>query len=153
MWQLWLKICGAHRSDDQTEAAGVNEFFLPKLTRGFFLRAGIVALAAIIVFGFILRPCFIDGGSMLPNWPEKGFTFCFRWRYLFSKPQRGDVVIVHYSKKVYFLKRVVALPGDTVAFSGAVFSSTAALSKNLTSNIFPPGTCRPAKWRKTTIMW
>ena len=116
MWQLWLKICGAHRSDDQTEAAGVNEFFLPKLTRGFFLRAGIVALAAIIVFGFILRPCFIDGGSMLPNWPEKGFTFCFRWRYLFSKPQRGDVVIVRYSTKVYFLKRVVALPGDTVAF-------------------------------------
>lgn len=116
MWQLWLKICGAHRSDDQTEAAGVNEFFLPKLTRGFFLRAGIVALAAIVIFGFVLRPCFIDGGSMLPNWPEKGFTFCFRWRYLFTKPQRGDVVIVHYSTKVYFLKRVVALPGDTVAF-------------------------------------
>ena len=116
MWKLWTRICGVHRSDDQTEAAEVNEFFLPKMTRGFFIRAGIVALSAAVIFGFILRPCFIDGGSMLPNWPEKGFTFCFKWRYLFSKPQRGDVVIVRYSSRVFFLKRVIALPGDTVAF-------------------------------------
>ena len=116
MWKIWSRICGVHRSDDQTEAAGVNEFFLPKMTRGFFIRAGSVAAVAVVVFGFILRPCFIDGGSMLPNWPEKGFTFCFKWRYLFSKPRRGDVVVVRYSNRVYFLKRVIALPGDTVAF-------------------------------------
>ena len=116
MWKIWSRICGVHRSDDQTEAAGVNEFFLPKMTRGFFIRAGSVAAVAVVVFGFVLRPCFIDGGSMLPNWPEKGFTFCFKWRYLFSKPRRGDVVVVRYSNRVYFLKRVIALPGDTVAF-------------------------------------
>ena len=115
-WKMWLRICGAHRSDDQTGAAGVNEFFLPRMTRGFFIRSGCVALAAVLIFGFILRPCFINGGSMLPNWPEKGFTFCFRWRYLFSPPRRGDVVVVRYSSRVYFLKRVVGIPGDTVAF-------------------------------------
>lgn len=116
MWKIWLKICAAHRSDDQTGAAAVNEFFAPKMNRAFFIRTGVVALAAIVVFGFVLRPCFIDGGSMLPNWPEKGFTFCFRWRYLFSEPRRGDVVVVRYSTRVFYLKRVVGLPGDVVAF-------------------------------------
>lgn len=116
MWKFWLKICGAHRSEDQTEAAGINEFFLPRLTRGFFLRAGSVALGAFLLFGFVLRPCIIDGQSMLPNWPEKGFTFCFMWRYLLEPPRRGDVVIVRYSKRIFYLKRVVGVPGDTVAF-------------------------------------
>ena len=116
MWKLWLRICAAHRSEDQTGAAAVNEFFMPKLTRAFWIRSISVALAAFVIFGFILRPCFIDGGSMLPNWPEKGFTFCFKWRYLFSPPKRGDVVVVHYSSRIYFLKRVVGVPGDTVGF-------------------------------------
>ncbi len=116
MWKLWLRICAAHRSEDQTQAAAVNEFFMPRLTKGFFIRITVVAAAAVILFGFVLRPCFIDGGSMLPNWPEKGFTFCFRWRYIFSEPQRGDVVVVRYSDRVFFLKRVVGLPGDTVGF-------------------------------------
>lgn len=113
---IWQKICGVHRSDDQTGAAGVNEFFFPKLTRGFFIRVSVLALLAVLVFGFILRPCIIDGGSMLPNWPQRGFTFCFCWRYLFSPPQRGDVVIVRYSSRVFYLKRVVGVPGDVVAF-------------------------------------
>ena len=116
MWKIWLKICAAHRSDDQTEAAAVNEFFFPKFTRAFFIRTAVVAVVAIAVFRFVFRPCIIDGGSMLPNWPEKGFTFCFRWRYLFSKPRRGDVVVVRFSSKVFYLKRVVGVPGDTVAF-------------------------------------
>lgn len=116
MWKLWLRICALHRSEDQTQAAALNEFFMPRLTRGFFIRITVVSVVAVLVFGVILRPCFIDGGSMLPNWPEKGFTFCFRWRYLFSEPKRGDVVVVRYSSRVFYLKRVVALPGDTVAF-------------------------------------
>ena len=114
--EIWRKIAGAHRSDDQTEGAGVAEFFVPKFTAGFFIRAGAVALLAILIFGFVLRPCIINGASMLPNWPEHGFTFCWTPRYLFSPPRRGDVVIVRYSSKVFYLKRVVGLPGDTVAF-------------------------------------
>ena len=113
---IWRKIARAHRSDDQTEAAGWAEFFFPKLTAGFFNRATAVALLAAGIFGFVLRPCIIDGGSMLPNWPEHGFTFCCTLRYLFTPPRRGDVVIVRYSSKVFYLKRVVGLPGDTVAF-------------------------------------
>ena len=35
---------------------------------------------------------------------------------MFSKPKRGDIVIIRYKDKTYFLKRVIGLPGDTVEF-------------------------------------
>ena len=114
--ELWKKLCRAHRSDDETAQAGIREFFLPKLTRGFFLRAAAVALAALVVFGLLLTPCVIDGASMVPTYAEHGFNFCWRGRYWFSEPRRGDVVILRYHGKVYYLKRVVGVAGDTVEF-------------------------------------
>ena len=114
--RLWDKILNLHRSDDDTSAATVAEFFVPKLKRGFFLRMGIVAICAFIICKWFLIPCFIDGESMMPTFPSRGFTFCWTGKYWFSQPQRGDVVIVKYVNKVFFLKRVVALPGDTVQF-------------------------------------
>jgi signal peptidase I len=113
---IWRTVCGAHRSDDATERGSFVEFFLPRLTRGFFIRMGVVAAVAAVLFGFVLIPCYINGESMMPTFPSRGFTLNWRGKYLFSKPERGDVVIIRYSDKVYYLKRVVGLPGDTVAF-------------------------------------
>ena len=48
--------------------------------------------------------------------PCSARTFCWRGKYLFGKPRRGDVVIIRYADKVYFLKRIVGLPGETVEF-------------------------------------
>lgn len=120
--ELWKKLCRVHRSDDETTQAGVREFFLPKLTRGFFLRAAAVALVALAVFGLLLTPCVINGASMVPTYSEHGFNFCWRGRYWFSEPQRGDVVILRFQGRVYYLKRVVAVAGDVVEFrSGKLF--------------------------------
>ena len=113
---IWAKIAGAHRSDDETGAGVVTEFFLPRLNRGFLLRMAVVALLAGVTFGFVLIPCVINGESMVPTYPAKGFTFCWRGKYLFGKPKRGDVVILRYADRVYFLKRIVGLPGDTIEF-------------------------------------
>ena len=100
---IWAKIAGAHRSDDETGAGVVTEFFLPRLNRGFLLRMAVVALLAGVTFGFVLIPCVINGESMVPTYPAKGFTFCWRGKYLFGKPKRGDVVILRYADRVYFL--------------------------------------------------
>ncbi len=118
--QWWGKIASFHRSDDTTGAGGVRSFFLPRLSIGFFIRMGVLALLAFLVFGFILIPCVIDGESMMPTFANKGFTFCWRGRYLFDDPKRGDVVIVRFTDKVFFLKRVVGLPGDTVEFRNGI---------------------------------
>ena len=112
----WSRLCRAHRSQDETVSGGVREFFFPRLTRSFFLRAAGVAVTAVVVFHWLLIPCVIDGASMVPTYPEHGFTFCWKGRYWFSSPRRGDVVIVRYAGRIFYLKRIVALAGDTVEF-------------------------------------
>lgn len=112
----WKKVLLAHRSSDTTGAAELKEFFFPRPGRAFFIRLTVVALAAAAVFKFLLMPCVIDGESMMPTYPRKGFTFCWKLRYLFSKPSYGDIVVIKYSDNVYFLKRVIGLPGDEISF-------------------------------------
>ena len=119
---LWRRIRRAHRSQDETLRGEIREFFLPRPTAGFFLRMLTLALIAFAVFYWLLIPCVIDGASMTPTYPEHGFTFCWRLRYWLSPPRRGDVVVVRHHDRVFYLKRVVALAGDTVEFrAGRLF--------------------------------
>lgn len=116
LWEIWQKVCKLHRSEDETAGGEFADFFLPKMTRGFLIRLAVVALAAVIVFRFFLIPCVISGASMEPTIKRVGFTFCWRGKYWFSEPQVGDIVIIRYTGKVYYLKRIVAKPGDVVMF-------------------------------------
>jgi signal peptidase I len=56
---------------------------------------------------------------MLPTYRERGVNFIYRLSYVRKAPQRGDVVAIRYSGvHIMLLKRVIALPGETVRFSG-----------------------------------
>ena len=116
LWELWRKICKLHRSDDETANGEFVDFFLPKLTRGFLIRLTAVAVTALVVFRYLLIPCVISGASMEPTIKRIGFTFCWRGKYWKSEPRRGDIVVIRYAGNVYYLKRIVALPGEVVAF-------------------------------------
>ncbi len=115
---LWKAICNCHRSKEESTKAVVMNFFLPKFTKSFFIRAGVVALLAYIIFGVLFMPSMIKGQSMEPTIHDKGLTLCWRGKYWFSKPQRGDIVAIRFADKTHFLKRIVALPGETVEFRG-----------------------------------
>jgi signal peptidase I len=54
---------------------------------------------------------------MEPTYMDGGFNFCFKLRYIFSKPERGDIVAIRLAgERVMLLKRLVALEGDVVEF-------------------------------------
>lgn len=96
---------------------GTRQFFLPSLTPAFLIRAGCVALFAYLIFGHLLTPFRIKGHSMEPTYQNGEFNFCWRIRYLFSTPKRGDVVVIRFTgQRVTLLKRVVALEGEEVEF-------------------------------------
>jgi len=63
---------------------------------------------------------------MEPTYRDDSFALCWRLQYLFSPPKRGDVVTVRFSgKNIMLLKRIVALPGETVSFvDGKLFIDT-----------------------------
>jgi len=95
----------------------IRAFFFPSLTSRFVVRVTLVALCAYLFFGHICIPIRIRGISMEPTYHNGGVNFCWRLRYLFSEPQRYDVVTVRLAgKRVMLLKRVVALAGERVEF-------------------------------------
>jgi len=82
--------------------------------------ARIVVLVAVsfVLFKFVLVPIRVEGGSMLPAYKENGVNFVNRLAYLFHEPRRGDVVAIglQAGEHVMYMKRIVGLPGETVAF-------------------------------------
>lgn len=95
----------------------IRQFFLPAVTARFVLRLLVVAAASYLIFSFVLIPFSVKGHSMAPTYRDGGINLCFRLTYLFSSPERHQVVIIRLAgKKVMLLKRIIALEGETVAF-------------------------------------
>ncbi|HOX58881.1 MAG TPA: signal peptidase I [Candidatus Paceibacterota bacterium] len=84
------------------------------------VRIVVLAAVSLIVFRYVLLPVRVDGGSMLPTYRENGVNLVNRLAYLFREPQRGDVVAVRLLAGGHrmYLKRIVAMPGETLVFHG-----------------------------------
>ena len=91
----------------------------------------ILALAVVLVIRtFIFEPIRVDGSSMADTLQDGELTFVLKAEYLFKDPDRFDVVICHYPNrrdannplgietKTNFVKRVIGLPGETLAIQG-----------------------------------
>ena len=88
------------------------------------------ACCALLLRRYVLCLTRVQGRSMLPTLRTGQWAFVTRWNYLVGRPRRGDVVICFFPgrkmKRFPFLrqmmvKRIVGLPGETVAFEeGAV---------------------------------
>lgn len=97
----------------------------------FFL---LLALAAWLLRSLVVAPFSISSGSMLPTMAIGDYLFVTKWPYGYSRysfpfqlpafdgrifgelPKRGDVVIFKKpGEEVDWVKRVIGLPGDTVA--------------------------------------
>jgi len=71
----------------------------------------------LVLYRFVLLPIRVQGISMLPTYKENGVNAVNRLAYLFHPPQRGDVVAIRLAgEHIMFCKRIVGLPGETIAF-------------------------------------
>ena len=84
---------------------------------------GLAILLFFVIRGFLFRVAHVDGSSMSPTLVHGDMVILNRFVYIVSSPRVGDVVAFLYSdnSNEYFIKRIVAAPGDTVDFSGGVF--------------------------------
>ncbi len=86
----------------------------PKIT---LARAAVLAVLCIVVFKFFLLHIRVEGISMLPAYQDGSAHFVNRLAYLWHEPRRGDVVGIRLAgPHVMYLKRIIGLPGETVAF-------------------------------------
>jgi signal peptidase I len=87
----------------------------PKMT---LVRIVIWAVACVIVFKVALLRVEVDGISMLPTYKNHSKNWINRLAYFRHEPQRGDVVGIRLAGiHAMLLKRIIGLPGETVAFA------------------------------------
>ena len=118
---------GARKSaEDAADANDPDQPWLAEVSRSFFP----VLLVVLVLRSFLVEPFQIPSGSMLPTL-EVGdfilvnkFTYGLRvpvahWELVdFGDPARGDIMVFRYpvEPSVNYIKRVVGVPGDRVAY-------------------------------------
>ena len=86
----------------------------PKAT---LVRILILGVTCLITFKFILLPIRVDGISMLPTYHTGQLNCINRLAYVRHEPRRGNIVSVRLAgNSIMFMKRIIGLPGETVAF-------------------------------------
>jgi len=75
-----------------------------------------VAVAAVLVIRtFIVQPFLVSGESMEPNFAHGDYLIVDELSYRFQEPKRGDVVVFEHDSESFFIKRIMAVPGETIA--------------------------------------
>jgi len=69
---------------------------------------------------FLVQPFYVKGASMEPNFYDHEYLIIDELSYRFRIPERGEIVVFRYPREPsqFFIKRVVALPGETVEITG-----------------------------------
>jgi signal peptidase I len=103
------------RTDNESAAARTFRNELWDWTKS--IAVALLVVLLIHRFGFQLST--VDGNSMLPTLHDGDRLFINKAIYLLMSPNYGDVVILQdprrpAGKRVYLVKRVIGLPGDTI---------------------------------------
>ena len=115
----------------------------PKFT---LLRIIVLVAVIFVLREFVLLPIRIVGPSMLPTFQDTGINLVNRLAYRAHEPQRGDVVAIRTSgESIMYMKRVIGLPGETVAFhEGHTFINGQPLDE--------PYVIFPCDWEKAPVV-
>lgn len=103
----------------------------------FFEMVKVIALAIVIIIPirvFLFQPFFVQGASIEPNFEDGEYLIINEFGYKhteipgvgtveqFRDLDRQDVVVFRYPKnpEQYYIKRVIALPGESVAIKDGI---------------------------------
>ena len=117
----WLYLKYAHQPYDEDK-----EPLLVEYARSFFP----VVLIVLLLRSFLVEPFRIPSGSMMPTLLIGDFILVNKFSYgvrlpvlntkviEMGEPERGDIVVFRFPKQptVDYIKRVIGLPGDRIAY-------------------------------------
>ena len=97
------------------------------------LKIVLISLAIIIpVRHFLIQPFYVKGASMEPNFQDHEYLVVDEISYRFHEPARGEIIVFRApgEKKLFFIKRIIGVPGETVELRGGkVYIKGALLSE------------------------
>ncbi|MFD2670626.1 signal peptidase I [Marinicrinis sediminis] len=80
-----------------------------------------IAIALVLVLlikTFLLGNYQVEGQSMEPNFYDGERIIVNKIIYDFREPKRGEVIVLHSPDGRDFIKRIIALPGETIEVKG-----------------------------------
>ena len=100
--------------------------FLRKIGTGFLDLVETVAISLsifLVVYLFLMQPHQVNGQSMVPNFQSGEYVMTDKITYKTRDPMQGEILVFHAPSAAHcaegtgcdFIKRVIAVPGDTVA--------------------------------------
>ncbi len=104
---------------------------------------GMAVLLAFVVRTWVLMPTIVSGTSMLPTLQSYDKLLTTPLPYWLNEPARGDIVVFqapNEAKGVYYVKRVIGLPGENVRIEdGMVFINDVLLKETYLDNVQTAG--------------
>ncbi|SDN85601.1 signal peptidase I [Alkalicoccus daliensis] len=83
--------------------------------KGSWLMPIIVAVAvALLVRSFFIAPYVVEGASMEPSLYDRDRILVNKTTTWLGEFERGDVIIIEGENNRHYIKRVIALPGETL---------------------------------------
>ena len=88
--------------------------------------AVIIVVIVIPIRIFIAQPFIVSGSSMIPTFEDGEYLIVDEISYRLGNPKRDDVVILRSpnNTKVFFIKRIIGLPGETLDLKGEQITVT-----------------------------
>ncbi|WP_075618209.1 signal peptidase I [Paenisporosarcina indica] len=100
----------ARRQQHGTNEKKKNEFW--EWSKALLIAFGL----AWIIRYFLFTPIVVDGESMMPTLEDGDRMIVNKIGYEVGEPDRFDIVVFHAPEKKDYIKRVIGLPGDRVAY-------------------------------------
>ncbi len=106
------------------------------LLKDLFTLALLIVVVVIPIRVFVVSPFVVDGESMHPTFENLDYLIVDELIYDFKAPARGDVIVFRYpgNPSIFYIKRIIGLPGETVSINHGIVSITTAKGDHLTLN-------------------
>jgi len=104
------------------------------LLKDLFTLALLIIVVVIPIRVFVASPFVVDGASMHPTFENLDYLIVDEIIYRFSVPERGDVIVFRYPSdpSIFYIKRVIGLPDETVSINHGVVTVTTADGEKVT---------------------
>jgi len=103
------------------------------LLKDLFTLALLIVVVVIPIRVFVASPFIVDGASMHPTFENLDYLIIDELIYYFRTPARGDVIVFRYpsNPSIFYIKRVIGLPNETVSINHGVVTVTTAAGESL----------------------
>lgn len=128
-------------SDDEEQP---KKHIIIEIFQGILNLVICVAIAIIVSFlitKYVAHHTRVDGTSMAPSLHDNDQIIVEEVSYYFHEPERFDIIVFPYAQGIYYIKRVIGLPNETIQIhDGKIYIDGTQLIENYGSEeIQDPG--------------